>query len=67
MIQPFFLENLSGLEEAINHFNAFQKISGLKLNLEKTVIIPLGPFQIYLFYYQTGLKSYVQIWSLVFN
>ena len=45
MIQPFFLENLSCLEEAINHFNAFQKISGLKLNMEKTVIIPLGPFR----------------------
>ena len=40
-----FLENLSCLEEAINHFNAFQKNSGLKLNMEKTVIIPLGPFR----------------------
>ena len=45
MIQPFFLENLSCLKEAINHFNAFQKISGLKLNMEKIVIIPLGPFR----------------------
>ena len=40
-----FLENVSCLEEVINHFRAFQKISGLKLNMEKTVIIPLGPFQ----------------------
>ena len=39
------LENLSCLEEAINHFNAFQKFSGLKLNMEKTVVMPLGPFQ----------------------
>ena len=39
-----FLENISGLKEAINHFNAFQKISGLKLNME-TVVIPLGPFR----------------------
>ena len=40
-----FLENLSGIEEDINHFNAFPKISGLKLNMENTVLIPLGPFR----------------------
>ena len=38
-----FLETLSCLEEAINLSNAFQKTSGLKLNMEKTVVIPLGP------------------------
>ena len=38
-----FIKNLKSLQYAISHFQNFQKFSGLKLNLEKSEIIPLGP------------------------
>ena len=38
-----FVKNLQSLKNAINLFQRFQEYSGLKLNLEKCEIIPLGP------------------------
>ena len=37
-----FLSNIESLRRAIVKFNSFGKLSGLKLNLEKTEIVPLG-------------------------
>ena len=41
-----FIKNLKSLQSAIDLFQNFQKCSGLKLNLEKTEIIPLGPHRL---------------------
>ena len=37
-----FIANLKSLEAAINKFKKFEKYSGLKLNLTKTELIPIG-------------------------
>ena len=37
-----FLADINSLQHAISKFKQFEKISGLKLNLSKTEIIPLG-------------------------
>ena len=36
------MKNLNSISNAINIFNEFEKCSGLKLNLSKTEIIPIG-------------------------
>ena len=36
------IKNLDSMENAINIFNQFRDSSGLKLNLNKTEIIPIG-------------------------
>ena len=41
-----FIKNLKSLQSAIDLFQNFQKCSGLKLNLEKTEIIPLEPHRL---------------------
>ena len=41
-----FIKNLNCLQYAISLFQKFQVCSGLKLNLEKTEIIPLGPHRL---------------------
>ena len=42
-----FMKNLKSLQYAISLFQDFQKCSGLKLNLEKSEIIPLGPSRVH--------------------
>ena len=39
------VKNLKSLECAISHFQNFQECSDLKLILEKSEIIPLGPYR----------------------
>ena len=41
-----FVKDLKSVANAIEMFNEFGKYSGLRLNLEKTVIIPLGTLQL---------------------
>ena len=41
-----FIKNLKSLQSAIDLFQNFQNCSGLKLNLEKTEIIPLEPHRL---------------------
>ncbi len=37
-----FLKNIKSLENAIKKFNKFEEYSGLRLNLGKTILIPIG-------------------------
>ena len=41
-----FIKNLKSLQSAIDLFQNFQNCSGLKSNLQKTEIIPLGPHRL---------------------
>ena len=42
-----FIQNLKSLQYVISHFQNFTEFSGLKLNLEKSEIIPLGPNRVH--------------------
>ena len=40
-----FVSNITSLERAIEEFQTFNTCSGLKLNIDKTEIIPMGNFR----------------------
>ena len=40
-----FVKDLESLNNAIKLFLDYEKISGLKINLEKCEIVPLGPIE----------------------
>ena len=40
-----FVSNITSLERAIEEFQTFNNCSGLKLNIDKTEIIPMGNFR----------------------
>jgi hypothetical protein len=42
MINTLYVSDLASLQNAITLYEDFEKFSGLKLNLNKTEIIPIG-------------------------